>query len=137
MVGATLACALRRACPQPPRLLLVEAARVEAGAAAAQPGFDARSTALSYGSVQYLRELGLWQDMAAHAAPILHIHVSEQGRFGSVRMHAHEQGVEALGQVVENAWLGRAFNQALRSTPNLEVRDLSRVLSVGHDGPRM
>src|SRR5690606_8499227 len=87
MVGATLACALRRLCARPPRLLLVEAARVEAAAPAAQPGFDARSTELSHGSVEALRELDLWDDLREHAAPIEHIHVSEQGRFGSVRLH--------------------------------------------------
>lgn len=120
MVGAALACALTHSGAPPLRLLLVEASKVQTGTAQ-QPGFDARSTVLSAGSVDYLKLLGLWPAMAMHAAAIEHIHVSDQGHFGGVRMHSREAGVEALGHVVENIAIGRALNQALLQNPQLEL----------------
>jgi 2-octaprenyl-6-methoxyphenol hydroxylase len=69
-----------------------------------QPSYDARSSALAYGSRLIYERLGVWTSIAPRAEPILHIHVSEQGRFGATRMHAGDEGVPALGYVVENAW---------------------------------
>ena len=78
-----------------------------------QPSYDARSSALAYGSRRIFERLGLWERIAPRAEPILQIHVSEQGRFGATRMHAREEGVPALGYVAENAWLGQCLWQAL------------------------
>ncbi len=78
-----------------------------------QPSYDARSSALAYGSRLIYERLGIWASIAPRAEPILHIHVSEQGRFGATRMHADAEGVPALGYVVENAWLGQCLWQAL------------------------
>lgn len=121
MVGASLALALTHAQEGPLRLLLVEANALHLGSPPAQPGFDARSTVLASGTVSYFRELGLWNTMGAAATPITRIHVSDQGRFGSVRLDSDEAQVEALGYVVENVDLGRAFNAALLAAPALEL----------------
>ncbi|MBF0676751.1 2-octaprenyl-6-methoxyphenyl hydroxylase [Pseudomonas sp.] len=94
-----------------------------------QPSYDARSSALAYGSRLIYERLGVWTSIAPRAEPILHIHVSEQGRFGATRMHASDEGVPALGYVVENAWLGQCLWQALdhdvvKWRCPAEVRDL-------------
>ena len=120
MVGAALACALTHAPAPPLKLLLVEASRVQTGKAE-QPGFDARSTVLSAGTVDYLKLLGLWQTMAPSAAVIEKIAVSDQGHFGGVQMNSGEAGVTALGHVVENAAIGRALNAALLQNQQLEL----------------
>ena len=78
-----------------------------------QPSYDARSTALSYGTQQIYQRLGIWSQVAARAEPILHIHVSDRGRFAAARLSAEEEGVPALGYVAENAWLGHCLWQAL------------------------
>ncbi|GAC1031584.1 2-octaprenyl-6-methoxyphenyl hydroxylase [Pseudomonas sp. No.21] len=78
-----------------------------------QPSYDARSSALSFGTRQIYERLGLWQAIARRAEPILQIHVSDRGRFGAARLAAIEEGVPALGYVVENAWLGQCLWQAL------------------------
>lgn len=78
-----------------------------------QPSYDARSTALSYGTQQIYQRLGLWQQISKRAEPIKHIHVSDQGRFAAARLSAQEEGVPALGYVVENAWLGECLWQAM------------------------
>lgn len=78
-----------------------------------QPSYDARSTALSYGTRLIYQRLGLWDRIAERAEPILRIHVSERGRFGAARLDARNEAVEALGYVVENAWIGHCLWQAL------------------------
>lgn len=78
-----------------------------------QPSYDARSSALSYGTQQIYQRLGIWQAIAQRAEPIRQIHVSDRGRFGAAHLSAMEEGVPALGYVVENAWLGQCLWQAL------------------------
>lgn len=122
MVGSSLACALARgALPQGARVLLVEAAAIQRAAPAQQPGYDARSTVLSAGTADCFGQLGLWQHCKAAAEPILDIHVSDQGRFGSVQLHAADEQVPALGYVMQNAALGRALNAALLDAPAIEL----------------
>ncbi|HCG40945.1 MAG TPA: 2-octaprenyl-6-methoxyphenyl hydroxylase [Pseudomonas sp.] len=78
-----------------------------------QPSYDARSTALSYGTRLIYQRLGLWEYIAERAEPILRIHVSERGSFGAARLDCTREGVEALGYVVENAWIGHCLWRAL------------------------
>lgn len=111
LVGASLALALQegareRGC----RIHLIEP--FEPGHEY-QPSYDARSTALSYGTRLIYQRLGLWDRIAERAEPILRIHVSERGRFGAARLDARNEAVEALGYVVENAWIGHCLWQAL------------------------
>ncbi|WP_434678523.1 2-octaprenyl-6-methoxyphenyl hydroxylase [Pseudomonas sp. R1-18] len=80
-----------------------------------QPSYDARSSALSFGARRIYERLGLWQQISRRAEPILQIQVSDQGRFGATRLSAMEEGVPALGYVVENAWLGQCLWAALDS----------------------
>ena len=79
-----------------------------------QPSFDARSSALSWGTRLIYEQLGLWESLKAHAYPIKHIHVSDRGYLGSTQMNHQEQQVEALGYVVPNVWLGRTLWQGLQ-----------------------
>jgi len=73
------------------------------------PSYDARSTAISWGSRDILNQLNVWADVSDHASPISHVHVSEKGRFGVTRMSADELKREALGYVVPNQWLGQCL----------------------------
>lgn len=131
MVGASLACALA-AGGRFARVALVEGFPLldRAGPAVYQPSFDARSTALSLGSARFLARLGLWQDVRRHAQPIRRIHVSDRGRFGSTAMDAAEEGLEALGYVVENQWLGNVLHDGLRACANLTLLAPARVDAV-------
>lgn len=112
MVGASLALGLQNAARQAGwTIRLIEAQPPVKGGW--QPSYDNRSTALSYGSRQLFERLGVWQELARRAEPIRHIHVSDRGYPGSARMHAADQGVAALGYIVENAWLGEVLLGAL------------------------
>jgi 2-octaprenyl-6-methoxyphenol hydroxylase len=115
MVGASFALALRAT---QLRVLLIESVSPDS---ASQPSFDERTTALGNGSKQIFETLGVWNAMAAEAAPIRSIHVSDAGRFGVARLEAQEQGVHAFGYVVPNRVIGRALWQALRDVPNITL----------------
>jgi 2-octaprenyl-6-methoxyphenol hydroxylase len=111
LVGASLAVALQAEAAQRGwTICLIEPFTPGNGY---QPSYDARSTALSFGSQQIYQRLGLWQSISQHAEPIKQIHVSDRGRFAAARLSAEEEGVPALGYVVENAWLGECLWQAL------------------------
>lgn len=78
-----------------------------------QPSYDARSTALSFGSQQIYQRLGIWSAITQRAEAIELIHISDRGRLGAARLSARSESVPALGYVVENAWLGHCLWKAL------------------------
>jgi 2-octaprenyl-6-methoxyphenol hydroxylase len=131
LVGAALALALA---PLSLRIALVEAQPLER---MEQPGYDERSTALSFASVRILESLGLWMMLAEHATPIRHIHVSQQGSFGVSRFDAHDAGVDALGQVIPNHRLIAALLERLPQQPGLTLHAPAQVTAVSQDGARM
>src|SRR5690606_4466184 len=107
LVGASLALSLQAGARQRGwRIVLVEPF---APGNAWQPSYDARSTALSYGSRQIFERLGLWPLLAERAEAITRIQVSDRGRFGATRLSAADEGVPALGYVLENAWMGHCL----------------------------
>jgi len=59
-----------------------------------------RALALAAGTVNMLEALGLWQGISHAATAIKHIHISDQGHFGKVRLSAEQERVTALGFVI-------------------------------------
>lgn len=118
LAGATLALALARVVPEL-RVTVVETFPLSPDALPEdyQPSYDARSTALAWGSRLIFENLGLWEVLAEHATPIHHIHVSDRGRFGATRLHARDHGQAALGYVADNRWMGLSLMRALLDTP--------------------
>jgi len=111
LVGASLAIALQgQAKARGWNIVLIEPF---AQGDSYQPSYDARSSALSFGTRQIYQHMGVWDAIAARAEPIRQIHVSDRGHFGSTRLNAEDEGVPALGYVVENAWLGQCLWQAI------------------------
>ena len=101
------------------RALLVETAPM---GAATQPSFDERTTALGNASRRIFEALGVWAEIAAEAAAIRAIHVSEAGRYGCARLRAAEQGIDAFGYVVANRRIGAALWGRLAKAPELVLR---------------
>ncbi|MCH4867310.1 2-octaprenyl-6-methoxyphenyl hydroxylase [Pseudomonas sp. TMW22089] len=111
LVGASLALALQAgAKARGWKIVLIEPF---APGNSYQPSYDARSSALSYGARQIYERMGLWQAIAERAEPIKDIHVSDRGRFSTARLSSSEEGVPALGYVVENTWLGQSLWKSL------------------------
>jgi 2-octaprenyl-6-methoxyphenol hydroxylase len=122
MIGSTLALALA---PLALRVAIVEPVP---RAAAAQPSFDDRSTALSRSTQRTFEAMGLWEGIVAAATPVTRIHVSDRGRFGFAHIDAAEQGVEALGYVVVNRVLGEMLGDALARAQGLCMLCPARIV---------
>ncbi|HEX7817528.1 2-octaprenyl-6-methoxyphenyl hydroxylase [Dyella sp.] len=124
LVGASLAIALDTAGR---RAILVEAAapRVDA-----QPSYDERNLALARTTVNGLSAIGVWRHASARATPIRHIHVSRAGDFGSVRMDAEQQGVDALGWTLPARELGTALLRRLDECHHLTRLAPARLIAL-------
>lgn len=116
MVGASLAHAVSG---QGLRIGVIEAWPFDSSA---QPSFDDRVLALSWGSRIILQAMGVWDDIQVAAEPILNIHISDRGHFGFTRLNYLDEGVEALGYVVT----ARALGQAL--LPDLVNHDAIKMI---------
>jgi 2-polyprenyl-6-methoxyphenol 4-hydroxylase len=115
MVGISLALLLAR--QKRWKVLVLESQSIHQGEIPQySPSFDARSTALSWSSRCIFEKLSVWQKIQQHAQSIATIHVSDRGHMGLTRLQAQEAGVEALGYVVENSWLGSVLMQQLEQT---------------------
>lgn len=113
MVGASQACALA---PLGLKIGIIEAYPPRSDA---QPSYDARSIALAYGSRVIFESMGLWASIKDSATPITNIHVSDRGQFGVARLSAADEGVDALGYVIENRFIGAALQRALTACSNV------------------
>ena len=100
-----------------------------------QPSFDARSTAISWGTRLIYERLGLWQDLEQHANPIKDIQITDRGFLGSSQLHASEQQVAALGYVVPNIWLGKVLWKGLAAAKNTQVIAPAAISSVEFPHP--
>jgi len=87
----------------------------------AQPSYDERVLALSWGSRRILQSMGLWGRLESEAEPILKIHISERGQCGFARFDQREEGVEALGYVIPARTLGEVLLGGLDELPDVEL----------------
>lgn len=123
-VGALLA---QKLAGSPLKTLLVEA-RAEVPA-------DPRALALSWASVEALKNAGLWPAELG-STPIRQVHISQQGTAGQTRLPAEEIGLPALGHVVRYDALARAAQTSLDPAHCVlacavtQLRQLGRYASV-------
>jgi 2-octaprenyl-6-methoxyphenol hydroxylase len=133
MVGVSLALHLAAVLPRDTSLCMVEGfplpQPVAGGSPDYHPSFDARSTALSYSSRLIYQDIGVWDALSKWLCPIERIHVSSRGHFGSALLEAGDYAWEALGYVVENAWLGNALIQSLYQRERVELISPARVVT--------
>lgn len=131
MAGASLALALQEL---PLSIGIVEAVPY---ASQQQPAFDARAIALADGSHRIFQAMGVWPAMVERGVTAIeHIHVSDRGSFGSARLEADEEGVAALGYVVEGRVIGSALTAAVAQLSNVELLCPAQLheLKVERDG---
>lgn len=155
MVGVTLALMLAKASAQraqPWSITLIEhfpfpAKPIQKNSAAhsqaAQPSFDARSTALSAGSMEVFNDLGCASAIKAQATAIQKIHVSDKGHYNGTLLAAQDYAVDALGYVVENRFLGQCLLAELQQSSvhclapatveGCELKQHGAVLSITQD----
>ena len=114
MVGISLALLLAQQ-QSDWKVLLLEAQAYDSSGVHS-PSFDSRSTALSWSSRKIFQAAGLWSALESHTSAINNIHVSDRGHIGLTRISAEEAGVEALGYVIENRWIGAGLLDKLAAT---------------------
>ena len=129
MVGISLALLLAQQQPDWKILLLEAQAYENSDKHNHHPSFDSRSTALSWSSRKIFQAAGLWSELEPHASAIKKIHVSDRGHMGLTRISAEEAGVEALGYVVENRWIGAVLLAKLAAT-RVEMMAPERVAKI-------
>ncbi len=117
-VGITCALALARGG--------VRAALIDSGPEGGD-GKAPRPIALAEGSRRIFESLGVWEDIAAGATPIRHIHVSDRGRFGFTRLDARDYGVDALGYVSEAGIIAGGLQRALDECSGVALIQPARV----------
>lgn len=118
MAGMSLALAVNKLAKVPLSIAVVEPYQADHQA---HPGFDSRSIALSYGTVNILKHLGLWDEIAEVATAIEQIHVSDRSHAGMTDISTQELGIEALGYVVELADVGRIYHAKAEQDPNISL----------------
>ncbi|SHO57139.1 2-octaprenyl-6-methoxyphenyl hydroxylase [Vibrio quintilis] len=118
MTGATLALALNQRFNGRLKIAVVEAFDPSEQE---HPGFDARSIALSDGTVRILQAFDLWEHIFPYTTPIQHIHVSDAGHAGMADIEPEHAGLSALGYVVELADVGRIYTELLRQCSSVSL----------------
>lgn len=107
--------------------------------ARAEDGFDGRSYALALASVRMLGVLGLWEDLAPHAQPILQIKASD-GRAGEgaapyfLHFDSAELEEGPMGQMLEDRYLRRALLNAMEDHPAITHRPETTVIAQSTEG---
>ena len=119
MAGATMALALA---PLKLKIAVIEA---HAYQQQSQPSFDDRCLALAWSSKQIYQTLGIWDIMAQRPEggfeAIKQIHVSDRGHLGVTRLDQQQEGVPALGYVVESRVVGDVLVQQLKQYDNIQL----------------
>lgn len=90
-----------------------------------------RTLALSYGSRLILERLGVWAQLV-DVTEISSIHVSQRGSLGITQLQAAQEGLPALGYVVDYAELDSILHQTLRAS-SVAVVAGARVTSIAHN----
>ncbi|OAN78956.1 2-octaprenyl-6-methoxyphenyl hydroxylase [Jannaschia sp. EhC01] len=97
-------------------------------------GFDGRAYALALASVRMLEALGIWDEVAEHAQPMLEIKASD-GRAGEGAapffLHFDHAEIEEgpMGHMLEDRYLRRALMAAMTANPRVSHRAGARVIS--------
>ncbi len=120
MVGASLALLLARKNPAWQIALLEARPFLETTKGEYESNFDARSTAIASGSVDILRKLGVWEQLAKQATAIAQVHISDAGHFMGGLIDASTYHLDAVGYVVPNLWVGRVLFAQLQQQENVQ-----------------
>ena len=115
LAGASLACALKDSAL---KIAVVEAFELNTDS---QPCYDDRTVALSYGSRCIFDAMGVWPALEPHAEAINTIHISDRGHFGVTRLTREQEGVEALGYVLENRNIGQSLYAVMKASENITL----------------
>lgn len=124
LVGASFALAMK---DSGLKLALVEGK----APAAPAPEWTSRVFAISPGSIEFLRESGVWQQFdAARIAPVRGMHIYGDDGKACLDFDAHQSGLAELAVIAEVPWMQYGLWQALERQENLELFCPARCASL-------
>lgn len=112
------------------RILLVDSSTLSHETTDTGRPYDARSTALSWGSRLIFEQAGLWDSLATGLTAIRDIHVSDKGHAGATRLNSDAMNVDALGYVAENTHLNQVITSALMHSTHIAVCAPASIVNV-------
>jgi len=118
LVGLALAVSLARAGRS---VTIVDRNGIAAGEARSDMPWDARVYAVSPGSAEFLRALGVWQQLSSDRIEAIEAMEIFGDAGGRLHFSAYELGERALAWIVEHRELNAALVAAMRTDPNIEV----------------
>ncbi|GMR00792.1 MAG: 2-octaprenyl-6-methoxyphenyl hydroxylase [Gammaproteobacteria bacterium] len=130
LAGASLACALKDTSL---KIAVVEAYELNTDS---QPSYDDRTVALSYGSRCIFDAMGLWSSLEPFAEAINTIHISDRGHFGVSRLTKEQEGVDALGYVLENRDIGQQLYAAIDESSDISLFCPAELTSLQQDATK-
>jgi len=120
MAGATMALALA---PLKLKIAVIEAHPYQEEQT--QPSFDDRCLALAWSSRQIYQTMGIWDKLTQRDGDgfeaIKQIHVSDRGHLGVTRLDHKQEGVPALGYVIESRVVGEVLIRQLKQQENISL----------------
>jgi len=121
MVGLSTLIALKPLIISGAKIVIIDPAKQTTNVDALDsPSFDDRATALSLGSSQFLKRIGVWHFIAPFAQPIFDIEVSSYAQFGFTALNHKQAGSEAFGFIVSNKHIGQALLQVCKTINNVD-----------------
>jgi 2-octaprenyl-6-methoxyphenol hydroxylase len=109
-------------------------------------GFDGRTTAVAYTSQRLFAALGVWDEVAQDAEPILDIRISDAGHDGRasplfLHFDHREAAVDGdpdapMGWIVENRFLRAALLRRLAACPKVELVSPDEVIDTTREPHR-
>lgn len=101
-------------------------------------GFDARVSALTAASQQWLEQLGAWASVTERRLqPYRHMAVWDGEGTGAIAFDAGQVNQSALGHIVENGLLQCALLHCVSRHPNLQVLSPVKVAGFDRSGERV
>ena len=82
---------------------------------------DPRGLALNLRSTEILRALGVWEGIAPHTCPVRHIHVTQQGHFGALRLSHADLDLPELGHVCPADRLQQVILARLMASSRVQI----------------
>ncbi|WP_439102704.1 UbiH/UbiF/VisC/COQ6 family ubiquinone biosynthesis hydroxylase [Congregibacter sp.] len=95
--------------------------------------YDARVSALTPRSIEFLQELGAWPAIeAARSCPYRHMTVWDAEGTGRIEFDAREVSANSLGSIVENRVITAALAQRVQGLGGLRVLAPARLATIEH-----
>ena len=93
-----------------------------------------RGIALSDGSRRILQNIGVWDTIQDRTCAVQEIRVSRKNAFGTTRIRAEDEGIDALGCVIRSGDLLDGLHQTLLKLDNIKIYSSTLVESAKDHG---